>query len=406
MVSTVIIGAGHAGAQMAGALRDAGYESAIYLISADPDWPYHKPPLSKSYMKAPDAPLQPLRAEAYFEQKNIDFRLGVMVTQIDTVANAVQLDDGTRLTYEHLVIATGTVARQLSVEGHDLAGVYTLRTAKDARKIRDALPDVKRAVIIGGGFIGLEGAAMLRGIGVEVDVVELAPRLLGRAVSEPLSQAVADYLSSEGVNLHLGVSLSSIEGVDGKVRAVNLGDQTLEADLVLVGVGALPVTELAEQAGLALDNGIKVDTLLRSSVPNVYAIGDCASFPFMGHTQFRLESVQNATDQARALAKTLTGEDTPYMATPWFWSDIGAAKIQIVGLALQSDNEVVNRGDDGAVKSVYRFDGDSLVAVETINAGPEHMLARRILADGVQLDKSVYASGDPKVIKTAMAAQK
>jgi 3-phenylpropionate/trans-cinnamate dioxygenase ferredoxin reductase subunit len=400
MAGVVIVGAGHGGTQLAASLREAGYAGTIDLVSAEPDLPYHKPPLSKSFMKTPDTALQLLRAEVSYAEKDIRLHLGHAITEIDRVGKRVTFDDGASLAYDKLVLATGAEARTLTLPGAELAGVFSLRTAADARALRAALPANGKVVVIGGGFIGLEAAAMLAGRGLDVTVAELAPRLLGRATSPVVAGAVADQLATIGVRVLTGVSVEGIEG-DKRVRAVRLARETLPADLVIVGIGAIPVTGLAAAAGLALDNGISVDALLATSDPSIWAIGDCASFP-RGGRRLRLESVQNATDQARALAATLACTATPYNAVPWFWSDIGPMKLQIAGLSDGADETIETRDAGGMLKSVYHLADGRLVAVETINSNAEHMPVRRLLADGVTPPREVLASGDPARIKAAL----
>lgn len=402
MSGVVIIGAGHAGVQLAASLREAGYGSNIRLLSGDPDFPYHKPPLSKSFMATEEAALQPLRGKTFFAQNNIELSLGVEVAKIDRAGKTVICADGEVIAYDNLVIATGTSARKITVPGANLPEVYALRTASDARAMRDALPAMKNVVVIGGGFIGLEAAAMLSARGVQVDVVEMAPRLLGRATSEVLAQAVADHLTQMGVRLHLTQSVKEILARDGVVSGVQLSDEFLSADHVLVGIGAVPVDELAKDAGLSTSNGVIVDTYLATDDPDIYAIGDCVSFPQIHlKRQARLESVQNATDQARALALTLTGAPTPFTAVPWFWSDIGTLKLQIAGLSDQPDHVIETRNADGRLKSVYHLKQGVLTACETLNSAGEHMLSRRMIAEDFTPKINLMASGDAKTLKMA-----
>ena len=400
MAGIVIVGAGHAGVQLAATLRETGYEGALRLVSADPDIPYHKPPLSKSFMKTPDASLQLLRAETFYQANDIALDLGRTVARVDTAACSVVYSDGTAQGYDQLVLATGTRARDLPVAGADLSGVHSLRTAQDARALRKELPQARRAVLIGGGFIGLEAAAMLKARGLEVDVIELAPGLLGRAVSEPIAQAVAQYLTQMGVRLHFSETVRAIEGQNGGVSAVRLSSGTLPADLVLVGVGAVPLVDLARDAGIATENGIVVKQYMKTSAAHVYAIGDCVSFPqsHLGR-RMRLESVQNATDQARALAQTLTGLPTEYTALPWFWSDIGTVKLQIAGLAPENTERLQAVDTEGRVKSVYHLKDGKLVACETLNSAGEHMLARRMIADGFTPPRDCMETGDMAALK-------
>lgn len=401
----VIIGAGHGGAQLAASLREEGWTGPVTLISADPEAPYHKPPLSKSFMKTADAPLQPLRGERFYADKGVDLRLGVAATRIDRAARVVACSDGRALRYAHLVLATGARARGLSAPGADLPGVFRLRDAADARAMRAALPPTDRAVIIGGGFIGLEAAAMLAGRGLSATVVELAPRLLGRAVSAETAEAVAESLRAQGVGLRCGVGVEALTGA-GRVEAVRLaGGEALPADLVVIGVGAAPDTALAEAAGLACDNGVLVDAQLATADPHIHAIGDCAAYPQaqLGRVA-RLESVQNAADQARTLAKTLAGTPTAYAALPWFWSDIGPLKLQIAGVSDAIDDAIAARRADGSLQSLWRLSGGRLVAVETLNSPGEHMLARRLIAEGLTPPAEAMASGDLAALKAAYAA--
>lgn len=402
MSGIVIIGAGHAGVQLAASLRDAGYASDIHLLSGDPDFPYHKPPLSKSFMATEDAALQPLRGEAFFAQNNIGLTLGVDVSSIDRAAKTIECADGRTITYDKLVIATGTSARKITVPGSGLPQVYALRTATDARAMREALPTMKNVVVIGGGFIGLEAAAMLSARGVQVDVIEVAARLLGRATSEIVADAVFHHLTQIGVRLHLNKSVEAILARDGSVSGVQLGDTLLAADHVLVGVGAIPMDGLAREGGLSTNNGIVVDEYLATDDPDIYAIGDCVSFPQVHlQRQTRLESVQNATDQARALAQTLTGIPAPYTALPWFWSDIGTLKLQIAGLSDLPDQLIETHDADGVLKSVYHLKQGKLIACETLNSAGEHMLSRRLIAEGVAPSPTELATGNVKVIKEA-----
>ncbi|TNF21451.1 MAG: NAD(P)/FAD-dependent oxidoreductase [Rhodobacteraceae bacterium] len=399
---TVIVGAGHGGTQAAVNLRENGYDRPVTLISADADFPYHKPPLSKSFMKTPDAPLQPLRGPSFFDDTAITTRLGTRVTGIDRAARRITLSTGETLDYEALVLATGTVARKLTVPGADLPGVHHLRTAEDARALRGALDGARRAVIVGGGFIGLEAAAMLAARGLEVTVVELAERLLGRAASAQVAAAIAADLEGQGVTLLTGTGVAALEAEAGRIAAVRLGDgRALPCDLVLAGIGAVPEVGLAEAAGLEIDNGIRVDARLATSDLAIFAIGDCCAFPHAASGRhLRLESVQNATDQARAVARTISGTETDFAAVPWFWSDIGETKLQIAGLAEGSDRSLrIAAPDTGALRAVYHLKGDRLLAVETLNSAGEHMLARRMLALGKTPDAALIEAGDIRAMK-------
>lgn len=401
MSGVIIIGAGHAGTQAAASLREAGYGGALTLISADADLPYHKPPLSKSFMKTGDAPLQPLRGPSYFTDHQIALRLGERAEAVDAGARQVRLSCGEALAFDKLVLALGTTARKLAVPGAELDGVVYLRTAEDARGMRARLDGVERAVVVGGGFIGLEAAAMLNARGIAVTVLEAAPEVLGRAVSAEMAATVRAGLAASGVDVRLGATLERIEGEDGAARALVTGDGArLAADLVIVGIGAVPVTDLAERAGLATENGIAVDETMRTSHPDIYAIGDCVSFPqAQVGRRLRLESVQNATDQARTVAQALTGTPGAFDAVPWFWSDIGAMKLQITGLNHAADRRLVWPGEGGA-RGVFHLCGDRLMAVETLNEPGLHMLSRRLIATGLTPDEALMTSGDMAALKS------
>lgn len=405
MAGIVIIGAGHGGVQLAASLRDEGFDGRIRLLSDEPVLPYHKPPLSKSFMKTEDTPLQHLRGESFYGQKDIGLERGCEVTAVERPEKRVICGDGRVFDYDTLALATGATARRLDLPGEALTGVHTLRTASDAVALRAALPGVRRVAVVGGGFIGLEAAAMLSARGVQVDVIELAPRLLNRVASEATANRVAAHLADAGVTLHLGQTVRAIAGRAGRVAGVQIADGTLPADLVLVGVGSVPNDALAKAAGLVVENGIVVDELLRTDDAAICAFGDCAAFPQVHlRRRLRLESVQNATDQARALAKTLTGTPTPYRAVPWFWSDIGDLKLQIAGLADAPDSLVETRSEGGELKSVYALKAGRLQVCETLNSPGEHMLARRMIANGVTPDAAILRSGNVEEIKAAYLA--
>ncbi len=405
MARVVILGAGHAGTQAAASLRDEGHGGPVTLVSDEADLPYQKPPLSKSFMTAADAPLQPLRGAASYAEKDITLRLGVAATAIDRAAQCLRFADGGTLAYDRLILATGTAARRLAVPGAERAGVFYLRSAADARAMRAALPEVRRVVVIGGGFIGLEAAAMLALRGIAVTVVEMAPQVLGRAVSGAVAGAVAAYLTGIGVTLHCATGIARIDGA-ARAEAVVLSDgRTLPADMVVVGIGAVPQVALAQAAGLACDNGILVDATLVTSDPAIFAIGDCAAYPQAQIGRMaRLESVQNATDQARAVARTLTGRPAAYDALAWFWSDIGALRLQIAGLSHDADEAIAVHRADGALQSVWRLARGRLVAVETLDSAGEHMLARRLIAEGLTPPRAIMASGDIAALKADYAA--
>ena len=405
--SIVIVGAGHAGVQAAASLREEGSDDAIVLLSGEPDLPYQRPPLSKAFLKgAMDRAGLPLRAEQFYREKQIDLRLGVQATRIDLAARRVELGAGGAEPFDHLILATGARPRPFAVPGAELDGVLTLRNIADAAAIRERLGPGRRVVVIGAGFIGLEIAATALAVGGEVTVVEIA-RPLGRAVSPPTSDFFLDAHQAFGARFRLGLGVDAIEGAKGAAAAVILTDgERVPADLVIVGVGVLAEDTLARAAGLACDNGIVVDALLVASDPAVSAIGDCVLFPQHSVGQLlRLESVQNATDQAKSVARRLTGKPAPYAALPWFWSDQGDLKLQIAGLSHGVDRWSLRGDPKDRAFAAFGFRAGALAAVETVNRGAEHMAARRIIGGGLPIspDEAVDPAFDLR--KLALSAK-
>jgi len=410
--NVVVVGNGQAGIQLVDSLRREGYTGPITLLGEEPHHPYQRPPLSKDYLAAGKDPVPlPLRPEKFFTTNDVDARLGVHVTSIDRAARTVALDDGTTLAYSKLVLATGAANRELAVPGADLAGIHGLRTLTDAQALHARLDTVRSVVVIGAGFIGLEFAAAARARGLDVTVLEFADRPMGRALTPVMSGFFADAHQRLGVTLRLGEGIASFDGHNGHVTgAVSTTGQRYPADLVLVGVGVIPRTELAETAGLEVENGIVVDGSLRTSDPDIYALGDCASFPNVhAGTRTRLESVQNATDQARHAARAIVGtsaqlaaepgtrsggESNGYSDLPWFWSNQGPLRLQIAGLVAPGDQTVL-RGNPADEKfSVFCFRDGTLAAVESVNQPADHMAARRLLAAGRTLTPEQAADPD------------
>jgi 3-phenylpropionate/trans-cinnamate dioxygenase ferredoxin reductase subunit len=390
---TVIVGAGHGGSQAAVALRQEGYEGAITLIGAEVGYPYHRPPLSKAFLKDDEGKLQLLRGEAVYGSSDIDYRPGVNVRRIDLEARRCILGDGD-IPFDNLVLATGAISRIPSIDGIGLNGVFTLRTALDAHRIKQHMATAENIVIIGGGFIGLETAATMAALGSHVTVLELGDRLLARAASPLVAAHVNSRLAQGGVDVRFATQARALLG-EGIVRAVLTSDgETIPADMVLIGIGANPNVALAVEAGLKVDGGIVVDELLRCSANGVYAIGDCACFP---HWQLgertRLESVQNATDQARHVAGVIMNKSTCYSAVPWFWSDIGDMKLQMVGLSAKADRHVVAGSAGNNALAVYHFERDRLVAIDTINRPADHMLGRKMIAARYTPDEADIMTG-------------
>ncbi|MBR0714321.1 NAD(P)/FAD-dependent oxidoreductase [Bradyrhizobium liaoningense] len=377
----IIVGAGHAGYQLAASLRQAGFSDRVCLINDEAHLPYQRPPLSKAYIKGSSGPDSLMfRPEKFYQDQKIELIAG-RVAAIDRAARKVKLASGEALDYGHLVLATGARNRLLDLPNANLPDVKYLRILDDSEALRAIMPSKKRAVIIGAGFIGLEFASTARIKGLEVDVLELAPRVMARAVTAEVSEYFQARHREAGIRIHLGVQATSIEAEGGKVTGVSLSDgRHLPADLVVVGVGVLPNIELAAEAGLPVASGIIVDEYLATADPNISAIGDCALFnsPRFGGS-LRLESVQNATDHARCLAARLTGDKKVYDGQPWFWSDQGDDKLQIAGLTTGYD-KVVLRGDPAKKAfSAFCYKGEELLGIESINRAGDHMFGRRLL---------------------------
>ncbi|MBB5938443.1 NAD(P)/FAD-dependent oxidoreductase [Streptomyces zagrosensis] len=391
--SVTIVGAGQGGYQTAASLRERGYAGHITLISAEDTLPYERPPLSKTYLMG-DAYLQGaaplwLRPATYYVRQSIDL-FSATVTEIDPAARTVRLADGSEHGYGHLVLATGARPRTLAVPGAGLRGVHTLRTAQDATALRVSLRAARRAVVVGAGFIGLEFAAVARTSGCEVTVIEALDRPLARVVTARTAEHFTQLHQREGTRLLFGQGVAALHG-DGRggVAAVELADgRRVPADLVLIGVGVTPRTELAAAAGLPVSDGITVNSRLMTADPHVSAIGDCAAFPQVrSGNRRRIESVQNTVGHARLVAERLTGAAHAYGELPWFWSDQFATTVQIAGLDEGHDAEVV-LGDHPDAFSVLLFRGDDLVAVESINRPADHLAARQLLTTQATLSPS------------------
>ncbi|MEZ2140990.1 FAD-dependent oxidoreductase [Bradyrhizobium sp. DN5] len=400
----IIVGAGHGGYQVAASLRQAGFSQRICLINDEAHLPYQRPPLSKAYIKGSAGPESLMfRPEKFYHDQTIELIAGRAVS-IDRAGRKLHLASGETLPYGHLVLATGARNRLLDLPNANLPDVKYLRILDESEALRQIIPSKTRVVVIGAGFIGLEFAATARIKGLEVDVLELAPRVMARAVTAEVSEYFQARHREAGIRIHLGVQATSIEAEGGKVTGVSLSDgRHLPADLVVVGVGVLPNIELAAEAGLPVAAGIIVDEYLVTADPNISAIGDCALFasPRFGGS-LRLESVQNATDHARCLAARLTGDRKPYDGHPWFWSDQGEDKLQIAGLTTGYDR-VVLRGDPAKKAfSAFCYHGDKLLGIESINRAGDHMFGRRLQA----MDRSItpeQAADESFDLKSALA---
>ena len=385
--AVVIVGAGHAGFQAALSLRQLGFKDRVCLINDEAHLPYQRPPLSKAYLKGTGGPDSLMfRPEKFFHDQKIEL-IADRAVAIDRAAQKLKLASGVSLNYGHLVLATGARNRLLDIPNANLPNVRYLRILDDSEDLRKRIAASKRVVVIGAGFIGLEFAATARIKGLEVDVLELANRVMARAVTAEVSEYFQARHAGAGVRIHLGVMATAIEADGDDITGVSLSDgRHIPADLVVVGVGVLPNVELAKEAGLSTASGIIVNEHLLTSDPNISAIGDCALFesPRFGGA-LRLESVQNATDQAKCVAARLTGDDKVYDGQPWFWSDQGDDKLQIAGLTTGYDR-VVLRGDP-ALKafSAFCYRQGRLIGIESVNRAGDHMFGRRLLP----MDRSI-----------------
>lgn len=382
----VVVGAGQAGVQTAEALRAGGFDGELLLLGDEPHAPYHRPPLSKAWLAGEvEAAQLVMRAPEALARKNIALRTGVQVTAIDRAAKTVQLTSGERLAYTGLVLATGARARRLPLAHADAPNVHVLRTKDEASALAAALGDGGPLVVIGGGFIGLEVAATARKKGVAVTVLEAQPRLLARVLPPLLSAWFEALHRTHGVTLRCGVQVEALQaGADGRVTGVRLvGGETLPCGALLLGVGAQANDELARDAGLACERGIVVDACGRTADPAIVAAGDCTARRLPDGSLLRLESVQGASEGGKAAAAALLGQDKPFTATPWFWSDQFGHKLQMAGLAGAATQSVL-RGDTAAASfSVWHFAGERLVAVDTVDEARTHLLARKLLDAGV-----------------------
>ena len=397
----VIIGGGQAASQLAASLRESGYGEIIRVATAEAVLPYQRPPLSKAFLKGEvTAANLLLRAENFYSRNAIDLALGDRAIAIDRLGRTVQLASGSLLPYDHLVFATGSRNRKLPVPGADLDGILDLRSLADAEMIKARLQGLARVVVVGAGFVGLELACVMRSLGADVVVLEAADRPLARAVSPEMSRWLLEAHAASGIDFRLKTGVARFLGANGKVTGVETSDGAgIDADLVLVGIGATADMELARDCGLAVSNGIHVDAHLATVDPAVHAIGDCALMERpRGGRKLRLESVQNAVDQARCLAGTLAGRARPTDSVPWFWSDQGDRRLQIAGLTEGYDKWVV-RGDVGCGRVwIFCYAGDRLLGVESMNQAADHMIARRLLASSVVLapEQAADASFDLK----------
>ena len=388
MNGVVIVGGGQAGYQTAASLRSEGYDGPVSLIGDEPHAPYQRPPLSKAFVlgKQDQARIL-LRPESYYADHKIELLAGERVVAIDRTSREVRLKSGRQLRYDKLVLALGARNRLLPIPGAELEGVRYLRTLGEAIALKQRLELASSVAVVGGGFVGLEIAASARSLGKAVTVLEAMPRLMARAVAPVISAFVHAAHTAQGTTIILEARVREIRGKDGRACGVALSDgRQVEADLVIVGVGIVPNTELAAEAGLPVDNGIVADAHLRTADEHIFAIGDCAQYPSpFACSQVRLESVQNAVDHGVCVARTVAGKPAAYNAVPWFWSDQIDLRLQMAGLGNGHDRQVLRGNPETGKFSVFHFRGAKLCSVDSINRPADHLAARKILGSGAAL---------------------
>jgi 3-phenylpropionate/trans-cinnamate dioxygenase ferredoxin reductase subunit len=398
----VIVGAGQAAFALAAKLRALKDERAITIIGSEDAYPYQRPPLSKKYLLG-EMTFDRLmfRPEEWYAENNVDIRLSTWVEEIDRSAKSVRMQDGSTLSYGKLVLATGAAPRLLPASiGGDLEGVLTVRDKRDADLLVEEMKPGRRLLVIGGGYIGLEAAAVARKLGLEVTLIEMADRILQRVAAKETADIMRDIHQAHGVSIREKTGLVRLVGMEGRVAAAELSDgSVLNIDFVIVGIGVTPNDRLARESGLDVGNGIVVDGYTRSSDKDIHAVGDCALLPWRGE-HVRLESVQNAVDQAEAAALVLAGADVGYDAKPWFWSDQYEVKLQIAGFNLGYDETVLRPGPREGSWSVWYFRDGRFVAVDAVNDAKAYVAGKKLLDTGAEPDRAILAdlSADLKLL--------
>ncbi|WP_066711179.1 NAD(P)/FAD-dependent oxidoreductase [Celeribacter ethanolicus] len=391
MTHIAVIGAGQAGSALAAKLRALGYEGRLSLIGAEPVPPYQRPPLSKKYMSG-EMELERLflRPESFYAEQGIDLLTGTRVSGIDPETMVITFADGTEMPVDQIALTTGADPICLPPVMGGGEGVYTMRSLADADAMAHEFTPGRRVLIVGGGYIGLEAAAVAALKGLEVTLVEMAPRILARVASEETADWIKTMHGSHGVDIREGCGLQGLSKSAASFSATLSDGTALEVDFVICGIGVRPGTALAERTGVEIDNGIKVDEFGRTSHPKIFAAGDCASFPWKG-ARIRLESVPNAIEQAEATAASMLGQGAPYVAKPWFWSDQYDVKLQIAGLNTGFDDVVVRPGDKPGTQSHWYFKGAELLAVDAMNDPRAYMQGKRWIEAGQSPEKAALA---------------
>jgi 3-phenylpropionate/trans-cinnamate dioxygenase ferredoxin reductase subunit len=392
-MAIVIVGAGHAAGQAAASLRQEGFEDDIIIIGDEAHIPYQRPPLSKAYLSGEQGIERVyLRPEKFYEDKNVTVKTSTSVTAIDTAAHTVTTDQGETIGYDKLLLATGGRPRKLSIPGSDLTGIHYLRTIADVDAIRDEFAEGRRLVIVGGGYIGLEVASVAVKYGLEVHVLEMEERILQRVTTPQMSAYYHQLHGGRGVHIHTATMVTGFSG-DAAVDAVLCGDESIAADLVIVGIGIIPNVEVVQAAGIECENGIVVDDHCRTSAPDVYAAGDCTNHPNpLLDRRLRLESVPNAMEQARVAAANMVGGDKVYASIPWFWSDQYELKLQMVGFSADGDTQVVRGDMDANAFAVFYLKDDKVVAADAVNSPKEFMICKQLI--GKKVDAAVLEDPD------------
>ena len=395
----IIVGAGHAGGQAAASLRQEGYEGDIVIIGDEPHIPYQRPPLSKQYLAGEHGLDRVyLRPEKFYADRNITLRSGVRVESINPANQTVNTADGRSFSYEKLLLATGSRPRRLSLPGNELPGVHYLRTIADVDAIKAEMAPGREVVVVGGGYIGLEVAAVCVEAGMAVRVLEMEERILQRVTTPAMSEFYHQLHSGRGVQLHTATAVTGFAGGQ-RVRQVLCGERAFAADLVIVGIGIVPNVELARDAGLACDNGIVVDDRCQTTDPNIYAAGDCTNHPNpLLERRLRLESVPNAMEQARVAAANMCGGNKAYASVPWFWSDQYELKLQMVGFAEDGDTEILRGDKDANQFAVFHLRDGAVVAVDAVNSPREFMVCRRLVGKAVDAEALADPETDLKAL--------
>lgn len=397
MSKTIIIGAGQAGGQAAASLRQQKYQGEIILFGDEPYPPYQRPLLSKQYLSSEEAEDRVfLRADKFYQDHNISLRTSETISEIDPESKTVTTDKGETIEYQDLILATGSRPRKLKITGSDLLGIYYLRTLDDVNSIKNEMQAGKKLAIVGGGYIGLEVASVAVTAGMEVSVIEAEDRILKRVTTEEMSKFYHQLHVGRGVKIYLQTGVEGFEG-EGRVSRVLCGNEKIDADVVIVGIGVIPNVELAEAAGIECDNGILTNEYCQTELPHIYAAGDCSNHPnpVLGR-RLRLESVPNAMEQAKVVAANIIGKEKIYSAVPWFWSDQYEHKLQMVGFSSDGEKQVIRGDKDKKQFAIYYLNNDCLVAVDAVNSSVDFMAGRQLYGRKFSPEKLADLSNEVK----------